>query len=64
MRGKFIRTVIAMFLVLFISQSVMAQDKPNILVIMGDDIGYWNLSHNNDGMMGYMTPNIHYLFPG
>jgi arylsulfatase A-like enzyme len=32
--------------------------KPNILVIMGDDIGYWNLSFLNHGMMGYATPNI------
>ena len=32
--------------------------KPNILVIMGDDVAYWNLSYNNDGMMGYKTPNI------
>jgi arylsulfatase A-like enzyme len=32
--------------------------KPNILVIWGDDIGYWNISHNNRGMMGYQTPNI------
>jgi len=31
---------------------------PNILVIWGDDIGIWNISHNNRGMMGYMTPNI------
>jgi arylsulfatase len=35
-----------------------AQGKPNILVIMGDDIGYWNLSTYNQGMMGYRTPNI------
>ncbi len=35
-----------------------ADEKPNILVIWGDDIGYWNLSYNNDGMMGYKTPNI------
>ncbi|MCR9083928.1 MAG: sulfatase-like hydrolase/transferase, partial [Cyclobacteriaceae bacterium] len=35
-----------------------AQEKPNILVIWGDDIGTWNISHNNRGMMGYMTPNI------
>lgn len=34
------------------------QKKPNILVIWGDDIGTWNISHNNRGMMGYMTPNI------
>ena len=33
-------------------------EKPNILVIWGDDIGTWNISHNNRGMMGYMTPNI------
>jgi arylsulfatase len=32
--------------------------KPNILVIWGDDIGYWNVSAYNLGMMGYKTPNI------
>jgi len=35
-----------------------AQDKPNILVIFGDDIGYWNISAYNLGMMGVPTPNI------
>src|SRR6476661_11098731 len=35
-----------------------AQQKPNILVIMADDIGYWNISAYNRGMMGYRTPNI------
>ena len=34
------------------------QQKPNILIIMGDDIGYWNISAYNRGMMGYRTPNI------
>jgi arylsulfatase len=34
------------------------EDKPNILVIWGDDIGTWNISFNNRGMMGYETPNI------
>src|SRR5438067_4972073 len=33
-------------------------DKPNILIIWGDDIGYWNISHYSKGMMGYHTPNI------
>ena len=33
-------------------------DKPNILVIMGDDIGQFNISAYNMGMMGYRTPNI------
>ena len=32
--------------------------KPNIVVIMGDDIGVWNISAYNQGMMGYRTPNI------
>lgn len=32
--------------------------SPNILVIWGDDIGTWNISHNNRGMMGYRTPHI------
>ncbi len=45
---------------LFSVAMVFAQkkDKPNILIIMGDDIGYWNLSYNNHGMMGFKTPNI------
>ncbi len=29
----------------------MAQEKPNILVIWGDDIGMENISYNNRGMM-------------
>src|SRR6266403_2090978 len=32
--------------------------KPNILIIWGDDIGYWNISAYNQGMKGYKTPNI------
>src|SRR3954453_9122607 len=34
------------------------QNKKNILVIFGDDVGYWNISAYNQGMMGYKTPNI------
>jgi len=33
-------------------------DKPNILVIWGDDIGWWNPSCYHHGVMGYSTPNI------
>ena len=36
----------------------MAQKKPNIVIIWGDDIGCWNVSAYNQGMMGYKTPNI------
>jgi arylsulfatase A-like enzyme len=32
--------------------------KPNILIIWGDDIGWFNISANNQGIMGYRTPNI------
>jgi len=36
----------------------MPSEKPNILVIWGDDIGISNLSCYSDGLMGYRTPNI------
>src|SRR5260370_21363542 len=32
--------------------------KPNILVIMADDVGMWNISAYHRGMMGGRTPNI------
>ena len=35
-----------------------AAEKPNILVIWGDDIGWSNISAYNHGMMGYRTPSI------
>ncbi len=35
-----------------------ATARPNILILWGDDIGWWNISHNNRGQMGYRTPNI------
>ncbi len=40
--------------------AVQAQQsqKPNILIIWGDDIGTFNVSAYNMGMMGYKTPNI------
>ncbi len=36
----------------------VAADKPNIVVIWGDDVGWFNISAYNMGMMGYKTPNI------
>ncbi|MCA0964652.1 arylsulfatase [Salipiger bermudensis] len=47
--------------VLGLAGPVVAQDqpeKPNILVIWGDDIGWSNLSSYGMGTMGYTTPNI------
>jgi arylsulfatase len=36
----------------------MPNGKPNILIIWGDDIGWFNVSCYNHGVMGYRTPNI------
>ncbi len=36
----------------------MSESKPNILILWGDDIGWWNISYNSRGQMGYRTPNI------
>jgi arylsulfatase len=41
-----------------ISITANAQDKPNILVIWGDDVGQSNISAYTMGLMGYRTPNI------
>src|SRR6266404_2743321 len=35
--------------------------KPNIVVIMGDDIGMWNIGAYHRGMMAGRTPNLHKL---
>jgi arylsulfatase len=35
-----------------------AAKKPNILILWGDDVGWWNISYNSRGQMGYRTPNI------
>src|SRR5499426_4010256 len=49
--------VVGAFLV-FAASADAQEKKPNILVIWGDDIGTWNVSHNSHGMMDYTTPNI------
>ena len=40
------------------TQSESATGKPNIVVIWGDDVGFWNVGAYSRGMMGYQTPNI------
>ena len=53
------RVALALSLALLASLSAQGADKkPNILVIMGDDIGWYNPSIYNRGDMGYRTPNI------
>jgi arylsulfatase A-like enzyme len=53
-----LRIIAAVTVTLAVATGAWAQGKPNILVLWGDDIGTWNISHNNRGMMGYQTPNI------
>jgi len=52
------RYFLATLLVLFAAGAHAQAKKPNILVIWGDDIGQFNVSAYNLGMMGYRTPNI------
>jgi len=55
------RPILASLLLLLsavFTASAQAADKPNILVIWGDDIGITNISAYSDGIMGYHTPNI------
>ena len=44
--------------VCFLAGAAYAADKPNILIIMGDDVGIPNISAYSHGLMGYQTPNI------
>ncbi|MEN2401473.1 arylsulfatase [Flavobacterium sp. MC2016-06] len=54
------KTMIFIGLMFFCVLGLQAQKnkKPNILVIMGDDIGWFNPSCYNRGLMGFKTPNI------
>ena len=56
MISRFIRA--AGILALVLPLAVQAQEKPNILVIWGDDIGQSNISAYTMGLVGYRTPNI------
>src|SRR5271157_3852359 len=42
----------------FASSAQAQAQKPNIVVIMGDDIGYWNIGAYHQGMMAGRTPNL------
>ena len=43
---------------LTVGPALAAKKKPNILVIMTNDVGIWNISAYHRGMMGGRTPNI------
>ena len=52
------KRLLGLFALVAMSVTAIAQDKPNILVIWGDDIGQSNISAYTRGLMGYQTPNI------
>src|SRR6478735_5994230 len=59
MKRKLIRYGLSLLTaVVALTAAQAADNKPNILVIWGDDIGTWNCSFWSRGMMGYQTPNI------
>ncbi len=55
---KFTRYLTAVLLMTVATAAQAQADKPNILVIWGDDIGQSNISAYTRGLMGYQTPNI------
>ena len=56
-----IATLLLCGLCLSVGAANAASKKPNILVIMGDDIGITNISAYSHDIMGYQTPNIDQL---
>src|ERR1700689_4755948 len=54
-----IAILISMMVGLSVAHAALAQDnKPNILVIMGDDIGWFNIGAYHRGIMAGRTPNL------
>ena len=57
-RNRLMVALLACIVAVVASAPAAAQDKPNIVVVWGDDIGWYNISAYNLGVMGYDTPNI------
>ena len=53
-----INTCMVLLLAITASSAIAATDKPNILVIISDDVGITNISAYSRGLVGYQTPNI------
>jgi hypothetical protein len=59
MRGKLSTGILALLAIAqFGSTAIAQQRKANILILWGDDIGWYNISAYKLGVMGYRTPNI------
>ena len=57
-KNAFTAAALLMLLGLATSPLASALDKPNILVIMGDDVGWLNIGAYHRGMMSGKTPNL------
>ena len=55
---KSVQNILSVLVLMLFSSGTLAADKPNILVIWGDDIGQSNISVYTHGLMGYKTPSI------
>ena len=64
MTKRTVQLALTLLLVGLAPWSVAKTPKPNILVIMGDDVGMWNISAYHQGMLGYRTPNIDRIAQG
>ena len=58
MRNKIAFSVTVVAMLLSMAAVAVAQDKPNIVIIWGDDIGQSDISAYTMGLMGFRTPNI------
>ena len=57
--GRRLLVLVALFATaVLVAVPAAAQPKPNIVVIMGDDIGIWNIGAYHRGMMAGRTPNL------
>ncbi len=61
--GVTMRKLLYIFVLTLFANTALAQDnnEPNIVVIMGDDIGMWNIGAYHRGLMAGRTPNIDQL---
>jgi arylsulfatase len=55
---RFLTTLSVALLATALATATRAQDRPNIVIIWGDDVGQSNVSAYTMGLMGYHTPNI------
>jgi len=58
MKRPFLFLLAFMITLAWASNPAASADKPNILVIWGDDVAWSNINAYNHGMMGYETSNI------